>query len=110
MRKFTLATSFDKETFEPSLSVYMKTTDDKIERLSTSILSKYTLAQQYEINLVNTTLTDKELPQLTDEEIDYMLKLGKHSLDLALPEESEDLQALAGFKVKKEIIYTDKPE
>ena len=78
MRKFNIVSAVDSVTFRPMKSVQLQKSAGKWEELSRTPI--YTLEQQDKINTINTALSNKGLPVLTEEEIDYMFDLGKYSL------------------------------
>lgn len=113
MRKIATTLTMDPETFAPKFVISVKHPDGTIDKTKLDIKadeSKYTPQQQAKINAVNKALKDKNDPEMTEEEIEYMLKIGKYKLEDDLPEDTDEIQALAGFKVEKKIIYTDKHE
>ena len=76
MRKFNIISAVDSVTFRPMKSVEWQKSDGTWEELSRTPI--YTLDQQDKINTINTTLSNKGLPVLTEEEIDLMFGLGKY--------------------------------
>ena len=73
-----MVSAVDSVTFRPMKSVQLQKSDGTWEELSRTPI--YTLEQQDKINTINTALSNKGLPVLTEEEIDYMFDLGKYSL------------------------------
>ena len=74
MRKFNIISAVDSVTFRPMKSVEWQKSDGTWEELSRTPI--YTLDQQDKINTINTTLSNKGLPVLTEEEIDLMFGHG----------------------------------
>ena len=77
---------------------------DKLEEFKGKLTifkkSKYTIEQLQAIDQVNNVLENNNQPLMTDEEIEHLLyPFGKEQ-----KVDTEDLQALAGFRVEKTII------
>jgi len=108
MRKMRIA--LDEDSFLPTLFIKRENGQiikyDFVATPETSLLSKYSDAQRQRINDVNRILLQKGEEILSEDEMDFLVDpLGFSQL----PEVSEEeLQLLAGFKVEKRIIPTDK--
>ena len=114
MRKMVYQIGLDEKTFSPKAILSIRNPNGTIAALEYTmekdgdVLPKYTYKQQLLIDQVNMILDNNSHPQLIEEEIEYLLGIGKYDPKNIIPPEPEDLQALAGFKVIKKIIYTDK--
>lgn len=103
MRKITRMKRFNESYTDIPVELYIKNEDgskQKIDYDSEHVNHKYTLEQFNTINEVNAVLIKHNLPKLTEEEADFMLQIAPTPRD-------EEIQRLAGFKVKKEITYFD---
>lgn len=111
MRKILLIKDMDPETFNLRVKVLQRNEDGTVETLSSSVMShtnsKYTKDQLEKIEQCNRALASKGMPELTEEEADYMLDPSGIGARLsALEEEMKDpetIQRLAGFKVEKTV-------
>lgn len=111
IRKFFKSETLDPKTFDIRVHLSMKKDDGTVTVLLNKLkpiedLSKYTREQQAVFKMFNEKLVDIGEPEMTDDEKDFCFKLGKYDPN-SIVKEPEDLQALAGFKVEKKIIYTD---
>jgi hypothetical protein len=114
MRKFNQSRTLDPETFHKRLHLSMMKEDGNVTVLVNKLVpledyTKYTRDQQETFATINKQLVEIGEPEMSEDEKDLMFQLGKYDPNVLISE-PEDLQALAGFKVKKEIIYTDNPE
>jgi len=106
MRKIKTTIVLDPISFEMRMQVLVRDENDNKVKFETTLRErKYTAAQRELIALVNGILTENEQDFLTEEEIEFLLR----PISTEEPTE-EEIQALAGFKVEKKIIYTDKQE
>lgn len=105
MRKIYYASERDAATFEPKLKIFVK--EENGEKIQLEIKlpeTKYTAEQRETIAQVNAAFDEHSMQNMTEEEIEYMLKLLPGGEEPPDPTD-EELQYLAGFKVEKKIIY-----
>lgn len=115
MRKIVLIKEMDPLSFIIKLTLKEKLDDGSVITIFSEPLeiskSKYSKEQLEKIDQCNKILLSKGLPELSEEEADYMLdpsgidkRLDSLEQEMKNP---ETLQRLAGFKVEKKIIPLD---
>lgn len=112
MRKIILKRAIDPNSFKSIVELLEKHDDGSVKSLHRKefkpVKEKYTKEEKEQIQICNSILKEENLPELTEEEIDYMLdpyglKKRSKNLDKQM-DDLENLQRLAGFKVEKKII------
>lgn len=108
MRKIIYRHVLNHRTFQPILTINLKTEDGNVTELlkaELEITSRYSEEELRKINLCNKLLIEKGMPTMTDDEINYMLDpMGLKTLNDENIKDYE-LQRLAGFKIEKTITY-----
>lgn len=112
MRKLSMITSYDNETFIQNFKAVLKdesgTTTVLVER---EILPEFTVSEFNEkqlniINMFNKLLVDQNQAEMTLDEKRYLIDpAGFYLKDRPGIENTNNIQALAGFKVEKVISY-----
>jgi len=109
MRKIITQIEHDITDFTPYQVVKMKPEDGDVVELDRQryIESRYTPKQQNDIDRCNRVLSKKNMPEMTEEEINFMLDpYGFRERLTTLSKEMENskaVQRLAGFKVDTKI-------
>lgn len=111
MRKIIFKHIIDPKSFRPVVELLEKREDEVVSLYRKElevVKEKYTKEEKEKIETCNSILKEKNLPELTEEEIEYMLDpsgINKRLKNLEKQmNDAESLQKLAGFKVEKRII------
>lgn len=114
MRRFLGNVMIDPESFDPFYYLVEKDESGKIIRKFKEVYTsrpkpKYTAEEQDQINRCNDVLIKNQLPVLTEEEEEFLIRPFvnvNNRLDALekKAETTEGLQELAGFRVEKKII------
>jgi len=111
MRKILMTKHLDTQTFEIEYTLVEKSQEEtKIIHkgpFASPPKPKYTVEEQQQIDMCNAILADKDLPHMSEEEVEYFLDpngTNKRLSDLSEKmKDTKTLQQLAGFAVEKTI-------
>lgn len=108
MRKIRPWITINYQTFEPELSLIVKDQDGalianiKAGSVTPYKKSNYTPEELHKIEMCNQVLKEKNMSEMTEEEIKYMLTPVLNKTDNLTVDE---VQKLSGFTVEKKITY-----